>query len=139
MSEPTRCKDCIRDGVQTIRPATNPGPRCVTHWRDEKKRRTKAAHDKKVQATYGLAPGEYDVLYAWQRGRCAICRVATGRTRRLSVDHDHATGLVRGLICRPCNDALGQARDKPEYFDRAAAYLRDHPYARFKRGGVIGE
>lgn len=97
-----------------------------------KKQRSSAAHDKRVQDTYGLAPGDYQKLYEEQGGVCAICRRATGKTRRLSVDHNHAiedAGIVsvRGLLCRPCNDLLGMARDNPEFFVRAAAYLRTPP------------
>jgi hypothetical protein len=82
-----------------------------------------ARHETRVVATYGLAPGDYERLREAQDGLCAICHRATGKTRRLSVDHDHATGLVRGLLCRPCNDMLGHARDSVEFFLVAAAYL----------------
>jgi hypothetical protein len=118
------CKDC-EPGSK--RPAPNPGPRCATHWREEKKRRSKAAHEKRVQTTYGLGEGDYDRLYESQGGRCAICPRATGATRRLSVDHDHKNLLVRGLLCRPCNDMLGHARDDPAFFERAKAYLEKPP------------
>lgn len=52
-----------------------------------------------------LAPGEYERLLAAQDGHCALCP-ATGKTRRLHVDHDHKTGQVRGLLCYKCNNAL---------------------------------
>lgn len=124
MTAPKTCKDC-EPGSK--RPAPNPGPRCATHWREEKKRRSKAAHEKRVQTTYGLGEGDYATLYEAQGGKCAICRRATGATRRLSVDHDHKTLLVRGLLCRPCNDILGHARDDPEFFSRAKGYLEKPP------------
>ena len=44
-------------------------------------------------------PSEDDKLRAWHDGRCAMC----GHTDRLVEDHDHATGLTRGLLCRSCN------------------------------------
>ncbi|WP_234335952.1 endonuclease VII domain-containing protein [Streptomyces sp. NRRL S-920] len=97
-----------------------------------KKRRKETAHELAVQNTYGLAPGDYDKLYRLQGGRCAICRRATGATRRLSVDHDHASGAVRGLLCRPCNSMLGHARDDIEFFQRAIAYLILPPACRLK-------
>lgn len=103
------------------------GGRCATHWRLEKERRKKAAHEKRVQNVYGLKPGEYEKLYEHQTGVCAICKRATGATRRLSVDHDHQTGEVRGLLCRPCNDMLGHARDSIFFFYRAANYLNNPP------------
>jgi hypothetical protein len=106
------------------RPAPHPGPRCATHWREEQKRRKAAAHERKVTATYDLGPGGYAVLYATQGGVCAICRRATGRARRLAVDHDHRTGVVRGLLCSPCNTMLGHGRDQVAFFLRAVDYLQ---------------
>lgn len=90
------------------------------------------AHDTRVCLVYGLQPGEYQKLYQAQGERCYICQRATGAVRRLAVDHDHAVGdgvreSVRGLLCKPCNRLLGHARDNPEFFERAAAYLRQPP------------
>lgn len=90
--------------------------------------RSRGAHARAIQARYGLSPEDYDRLYAVQGGRCYICRRATGRTRRLSVDHDHITGRVRGLLCRPCNTLLGHARDDAEFFIRAIEYLKNPPF-----------
>lgn len=94
--------------------------RCTTAVR--KDAQTKA-HRARVSKVYGIPVDAYDALYVAQDGRCAICRRATGKTRRLAVDHDHATGKVRGLLCRVCNSMLGHARDDIEFFLRAAAYL----------------
>jgi hypothetical protein len=121
------------------RPALNPGPRCTTHHRAVVRQRKAANHEKRVQQTYGLQAGEYALLYAFQLGHCAICRRATGASRRLSVDHDHETGLVRGLLCRPCNTMLGHARDREDFFERAKAYLNYSPYARMLEGDPFRE
>ncbi|SHU54419.1 endonuclease VII domain-containing protein [Mycobacteroides abscessus] len=56
-----------------------------------------------IEATYGITPAEYQALYTAQGGVCAICQRATGKTRRLAVDHNHQTGEVRGLLCKTCN------------------------------------
>lgn len=100
--------------------------RCVLQ---KKKERSRGAHAKAIEKRYGITADDYERLYQLQGGRCAICRMATGRTRRLSVDHDHRTGEVRGLLCRPCNNILGYYRDDPEAFERGAVYLRSTPWA----------
>ena len=134
------CKDCLADLAAgrvlklPKRVANDPGPRCRTHWRAEKLRRKAANHEKRVQETYGLEAGEYAQLYEFQRGHCALCRRATGASRKLSVDHDHATGDVRGLLCRPCNTMLGHARDNTRFFERCIKYLTFTPYARMREG-----
>lgn len=64
-----------------------------------------AAHPERWRAywirRYGLTPAQYDSLVARQRGACALCSVRP--PYRLLVDHDHSTGRVRGVLCRPCN------------------------------------
>jgi hypothetical protein len=63
-----------------------------------------------------------DMLHA-QDNRCAICKELQRDERKLLVDHDHLTGVVRGLLCRNCNHALGKFRDDPALLLRAANYL----------------
>jgi len=68
---------------------------------------------------------EYARLLAEQGGGCAICGGRElGRCRHFSVDHDHATGFVRGLLCNNCNRAVGLFGDDHALLDRAAQYLR---------------
>ncbi|MEU3351276.1 endonuclease VII domain-containing protein [Streptomyces sp. NPDC037389] len=82
-----------------------------------------------MQATYGLLPGEYEQLFQLQQGRCAIC--GGTRKQRLSVDHCHTTGLVRGLLCRMCNGRLlTAAKDRPDVLRAAADYLENPPAQR---------
>lgn len=92
-----------------------------------KRERDDKAHDAYVAKTYGIKLGDYARLYAAQGGKCYICQRATGKARRLAVDHDHVTGLVRGLLCKPCNRMLGHARDDSMMFRRAAGYLERPP------------
>lgn len=78
-----------------------------------------------LQKNYGMRLGDFESLLLFQGGRCATCTstVADSMTRNLHVDHDHATGRVRGLLCSHCNRALGNARDDPTQLRRLAAYL----------------
>jgi hypothetical protein len=127
---PVTCKDCgkLATVVVACGDKVCPGPRCLKCWRIEKRRRSKAAHSKSVEAKYGISGADYDALYEAQGGRCALCRRATGARKRLAVDHDHKTGAVRGLLCGHCNrEIIGRSGDDPEFFERAAEYLRNPP------------
>ena len=93
-----------------------------------KKERSSNAHGRALEQRYGITRADYWNLYRHQDGACYICRRATGKTRRLTVDHDHATGLVRGLLCRPCNTMLGHLRDSIAAFQRAIDYLEAPPF-----------
>ncbi len=131
------CKDCTDEGVETKRPAPHPGPRCTTHHRLVLKERRAKNHERQVQATYGLGPGDYERLFEAQGRRCAItgCR-ATGKVKRLAVDHDHKSGEVRGLLCGPHNQVIGYNRDSPEAFRSLAEYLEDPPARRVLDQGI---
>ena len=70
---------------------------------------------------YGMTRGTYSVMVREQGGCCLIC----GREpSTLVVDHDHHSGAVRGLLCGPCNRALGHLQDQPGLCRAAAGYLR---------------
>jgi hypothetical protein len=88
-----------------------------------------------LKRRYGLTVHEYDALSAAQDNRCAICgeRESYGKAaskigdgRKLCVDHCHATGAVRGLLCNHCNQGLGRFRDAPALLARALVYLLGH-------------
>ena len=72
---------------------------------------------------YGIGAEEVDALLAGQGGVCAICkRVPTSP----HVDHCHRTGKVRGILCGPCNQGLGQFQDDVEVVGEALNYLKFH-------------
>lgn len=129
--KPKVCKDCLAAGRPLTRPAPHPGPRCATDHRAFRQATKDRAHEAMVARTYGLAPGQYEALYEAQGGRCAVdfCR-ATGKSKKLAVDHDHKTGEVRGLLCRTHNLLIGYNQDRPEVFDSLAEYLRNPPARR---------
>ena len=75
----------------------------------------------KLKRVYGMSLRDFDLMLAQQRGVCAVC--GEQPARRLCVDHCHATGKVRGLLCSPCNLAIGQFKDSPARLRKAAAYI----------------
>lgn len=73
---------------------------------------------------YGITHEQYDELLKKQNGVCAICHEAeTMKNKVLAVDHDHATGIIRGLLCHRCNIGIGYFRERIELFKEAARYL----------------
>lgn len=90
-----------------------------------------SAHAYRLQKLYGLSPQAFQVLLASQAGKCAICvsplivnGLLSEKKFNVHVDHDHETGLVRGILCLNCNAALGFLKDSVELAERAATYLR---------------
>lgn len=75
-----------------------------------------------LKEKFGLTVEEYDAMLRAQDGRCAICRHPP-TAKRLAVDHDHRTGMVRGLLCEACNWFVGQLEKQEEHLDSALTYL----------------
>jgi hypothetical protein len=71
---------------------------------------------------YGPA-ADYEKMLAAQRGVCGLCGKPPKNERRLAVDHCHRTGQIRGLLCAPCNRALGQLGDDVAGLGRALRYV----------------
>lgn len=95
-------------------------------WQRRNPERTRAnARKWSLQAKYGIDQAEYDRLLAEQGGTCAICRTRPEDERYgvLSVDHDHETGAVRGLLCDRHNRGIGFFDDNIEGLRKAVSYL----------------
>jgi hypothetical protein len=78
---------------------------------------------------FGLTADMYEALLVAQGGGCAMCGKPCSTGRRLAVDHDHATGCVRALLCYVCNQKLGVYESVRE---QAVAYL-----ARYGQGNPL--
>lgn len=69
------------------------------------------ARAKRLKDNYNLTPEEYALIEKFQNGVCFICGKKNDSGIRLSVDHRHRDGLVRGLLCQRCNRVLGKIED----------------------------
>lgn len=72
-------------------------------------------------SVYGMTIDRYFSLLEKQNWVCAICRKPVDA---YVIDHDHSSGIVRGLLCHPCNVGLGNFQDSVEIVSRAVAYLK---------------
>lgn len=79
--------------------------------------------ESKLKYKYGLTLNDFDILLKSQNGRCAICKKKPVVNIYLSVDHDHVTGKIRGLLCYYCNTGLGHFKDDLSLLQEAVKYL----------------
>jgi len=107
-----RFNECARES-RRLRAAADPAKEAA------RKRRVHLKH------FYGITPEHYESMLAAQGGGCAICgsRKAPSKRQWLYVDHDHATGAVRGILCARCNMAIGclegqHGREMLKYLNR---------------------
>lgn len=97
-----------------------------------RERAAETVRKRRLMRDFGMTVEDYDKLLAKQGGGCAICKVQINVAgKRLAVDHDHQTGVVRGILCDLCNTALGKFRDDPGLLVKAIAYLE-----RYRSGTV---
>lgn len=110
-----RCKDCRREECKAWR-SKKP------NYEKDRYRKDPAGHrERHLVRKYGVNSADYDALLKAQGGACAICGKV--QSRAFDVDHDHAGGVVRGLLCTNCNRMIGHAHDSAERLRRAADYL----------------
>lgn len=79
----------------------------------------------RLMYTYGISSADYDRLLKEQNNSCAICGKPPEKVK-LSVDHNHANGRVRGLLCFRCNTLLGLAYDSIQILTNALGYITKH-------------
>lgn len=105
---------------------------------DPKKRQQvrRSALKSQLKGEFGLTLKDYRSMFDAQGGCCAICGKSGtrrgqgrpgrggGRSKKLGVDHDHATGKVRGLLCRECNAGIGFLKDDITLVQTALDYLK---------------
>lgn len=132
------CKKCLN----TVRYAKNKScVHCNKRYsaKSSKKRRYKT-RDEMLYRKYGITQIEYDKMLISQNYACAICKCSveafkikgTGPSV-FHVDHDHATGSVRGLLCPDCNKGLGLFKDKRQSLKAAVMYLEQYSKNKYIR------
>lgn len=117
----------------TPRPDRNGSPRAKCRECEAARKRSRYMADEKMRYVHRVASRKYrhrvslekfNALFAAQKGCCGICqRHQSESPKTFAVDHDHATGEIRGLLCNECNLFLGLAHDDPAVLAAAISYL----------------
>lgn len=111
MKRRPRCKDCVNE-YQRRMTAKNSRADIFEVGGIKRSRR-------KLWEVYRMTPEQYIEMYESQEGLCAICHISTAAV----VDHCHAKGNVRALLCQHCNVMLGAAKDDVSILARGIEYL----------------
>ena len=125
------CRRCYRQGAvyKNYRKQYRGKPRVrqqhIAYMEEYRKKNREQGVFSRLKRVYGMSKENYFNLLSAQNNKCAIC-FSESKTVRLAVDHDHATGVVRGLLCNPCNRALGYFKEEITRFHSAINYLEKH-------------
>lgn len=122
------CDECVQAHVKARRVRYNHRQAMARTDEPEFQVRLDAYRFRSNIRQYGITPEDFDAMLAAQNGRCAICGEppdpdGKGAYSRLHIDHDHQTGVVRGLLCGRCNQGLGYFKDDPARLSAAIDYL----------------
>lgn len=116
-----KCKEYYRKNREQLRKQKR-------EWAAENKDRNRY---RRIEIGFGLSQEQFDAVFEHQGKCCGICKSETyGKSRnRLSwhIDHDHSTGVVRGILCSRCNPMLGLGRDSIDILRKAIEYLELPP------------
>lgn len=127
-----KCKKCdvIITGSNATYKSLRLLPYCDSCFKIQKESypsRTKGARQANwMRWKFGLSVEEYNEMKESQLGVCAICNRPEVTGRELSVDHNHTTGQIRGLLCYKCNTMLGHISENEEILIKMIFYLRQY-------------
>lgn len=101
------------------------------YLRESRKAFPLAWKERHLLSKFGISLAEYGEMLVAQGGKCAICdqpemQLRGGNKKSLAVDHDHATGKIRGLLCSDCNTGIGKLKDDRNVLLSAIQYLDKH-------------
>lgn len=114
------CKPCMAAFSRTRYESDT--PRLLKLGKDYRAANSGKRMAAQIKARFGLSIAEFNAILQAQGHVCAICKRPPNR-KRLHIDHDHVTGIVRGLLCFRCNMALGYFGDNPDALRAGAEYL----------------
>ena len=92
----------------------------MSNWGQEHK---ELLRDRYLRKTYGIGSDEVERLLTLQGDTCAICGRDEPTGNGWHVDHNHATGSIRGVLCSKCNQALGLVDENKETLKKMLRYL----------------
>jgi len=135
-----RCKPCLaaerREWTAARREHINAQAKAYRQKPGAREKNLARTRYSSLKRKYGVTPDQYLAMLEAQNGVCAACghpekAIRKGTPVMLSVDHDHVTGQVRGLLCTNCNATLGHMGDSTDRLKQLIYYLG-------RGGGPVG-
>lgn len=122
----SRCKECMKDEYYLWNHSLK--GKVSRHLRNKRfyKKHHESCLDEHLRQKFGVPKGTYQRMIVKQKNRCAVCNKKESWNRRLSLDHNHKTNEVRGLLCHKCNSAIGFAQENTKILKLMIQYLQKY-------------
>lgn len=118
----SHCRECSNDFARE----RNSIPKVKKEREAYYETRKLKLRDSKLRRQYGIGLEDYDKFLAKQGYKCIICgKTKEENGKALAVDHDHNTGMIRGLLCNNCNVCVGFLQDAPDIAGKIEQYLKE--------------
>jgi hypothetical protein len=111
-----RCRECVSE----IRKNKYDPTKAKKQWKRNKYSLPIVAEERRLMAAYGITVKIRDYMLKLAGNSCEIC----GEKLKLVIDHDHGTGVVRGMLCSRCNRGLGHFDDNINLLSKALKYIK---------------
>jgi hypothetical protein len=121
------CNACDTDKISELFPKPKKNKKGELKYGNCKQCIASKSRRLRLKNKFNISEEEYLAILSLQDDVCAICKNPPKFNKNLAVDHDHKTGLIRGLLCWGCNKALGVFRDNLFKFEQTVLYLRLPP------------
>jgi hypothetical protein len=143
----TRCKPCFHDRISYKRKTPAEKRKAVErtdHYRKRNSEKIKAwrreyesrpevrertrlyAKRKRTEYVYGITNEQVSEILERQNGLCGLCKEPLEKGRRQTIDHNHRTGKVRGILHQKCNTILGFHESNPSLYSKILEYLKEY-------------
>lgn len=139
-TKPNKCKPCYNISSRAYR-AKNRAKKAIVdrRYRNRRKDNAKAFKDRlkasgkyaeyrrreHLKKKYKITLAFFDEMIANHNNQCAICN-GSFQNLKLNIDHNHITGVVRGLLCNLCNTMIGMGREDQRILLGAINYLNKY-------------
>lgn len=120
----TKCKKCTNEYYLLNKTKIEEKKKI---WRDNNR---DILNSRSLFIRYKITQEQYNKLYNEQNGKCSICnnvetnKHQNGNIKKLSVDHNHKTGKIRGLLCWRCNLVLGKINEDINISTKITEYIQ---------------
>jgi len=123
-----RCKTCQHEQQKIWRDRNKDKKNKYSndYYHNNKERVTLVIEKSRYKRQYGISIDKYQEMSVKQDHKCAICGNVESNNKKLSLDHCHATGKIRSLLCQKCNRGLGLFNDNVTLLQAASEYLKGH-------------
>lgn len=121
-----KCDDCYNTHYREKHRKKSNEERKKVYQERKAKTTFETRKDKRLKLRFNISLSDFQKMLEDQDSKCYICETLFITDRDAHVDHNHKTGRIRKLLCRPCNTSLGLLEENRQILSNCIKYLEEH-------------